>query len=52
LLSLGHRCAERVAGKTDIREIAKAIDAEVRVVLGALSDPQTFLAALETEALS
>ncbi len=52
LLTVGNRCAEKVAGKTDVREIAKAIDAEVRDVLAALADPQTFLAALEADALS
>lgn len=52
LLTLGHRVAEKIAGKTDVREIARLVDAEVRDVLGALSDPQTFLAALEADALS
>jgi hypothetical protein len=52
LLSLGHRLAEKVANKADVKEISKIIEDEVRVVLGAISDPQTFLAALETEALS
>jgi len=52
LLTLGHRLAEKVANKSDIKEIAKIIEAEVRDVLGVLSDPQTFLTALEAEALS
>jgi hypothetical protein len=52
LLTLGHRCAEKVAGKTDVREIARIVDAEVRDVLGVIADEQTFLAALEVDALS
>jgi hypothetical protein len=52
LLTLGHRCAEKVAGKIDVREIARIVDAEVRDVLGALADETTFFAALEAEALS
>jgi hypothetical protein len=52
LLTLGHRCAEKVAGKTDLREIARIVDAEVRDVLGALADETKFLAALEADALS
>jgi hypothetical protein len=52
LLTLGHRCAEKVASKTDVREIARVIDVEVRDVLGVLADEQTFLAALEADALS
>jgi hypothetical protein len=52
LLTLGHRCAEKVAGKTDVREIARIVDAEVRDVLGALADETKFLAALEADALS
>lgn len=51
LLTLGHRCAEKVAGKTDVREIARLVDAEVRDVLGALADETRFLAALEADAL-
>jgi hypothetical protein len=52
LLTLGHRVAEKVAGKADVREIARIVDAEVRDVLGALSDEAAFLSALEAEALS
>jgi hypothetical protein len=52
LLTLGHRCAEKVAGKTDVREIARIVDAQVRDVLGALADETRFLAALEADALS
>ncbi len=52
LLTLGSRVAEKIAGKTDVREIARLVDAEVRDVLGVLSDPETFLAALEADALS
>ncbi len=52
LLSLGHRLAEKVANKSEVKEIAKIIEAEVRVVLGALAEPETFLAAIEAEALS
>jgi hypothetical protein len=51
-LTLGHRCAEKVAGKTDLREIARIVDAEIRDVLGALADETKFLAALEVDALS
>jgi hypothetical protein len=52
LLTLGHRCSEKVAGKTDVREITRLIDAEVRDVLGALADETQFLAALDADALS
>jgi hypothetical protein len=52
LLTLGNRCAEKVANKSDVREIAKIIETEVRDVLGALAEPETFLATLEAEALS
>jgi hypothetical protein len=52
LLSLGHRLAEKVANMNDVKEIAKIIESEVRTVLGVLSDPEAFLAAVEAEALS
>lgn len=52
LLTLGHRVAEKIAGKTDIREIARLVDAEVRDVLGALADETKFFAALEADALA
>lgn len=52
LLTLGHRCAAKVAGKTDVREIARIVEAEVRDVLGAVADETKFLTALEAEALS
>jgi hypothetical protein len=52
LLSLGHRLAEKVANKSDVREISKIIEDEVRVVLGALAEPETLLAALDAEALA
>jgi hypothetical protein len=52
LLTLGYRLAEKVANKSDVREIAKIIEAEVRDVLSALSDPEKFLAVVEAEALS
>jgi hypothetical protein len=52
LLSLGHRLAEKVANINDVKEISKIIESEVRIVLGVLSDPETFLAAVEAEALS
>jgi hypothetical protein len=51
-LSLGLRVADRLVGKTDAREIARAIEAEARIVLGELADDQKFFAALEGEALS
>lgn len=50
LLSLGPRIADKVAGKTDAKEIAHAVTQEVRDVLGALSDSDRFIAALEDEA--
>jgi hypothetical protein len=52
LLSLGYRLAEKVAGKTDIKEITRLIDSEVRDVLGALADETKFFAALEADALT
>jgi predicted transcriptional regulator len=52
LLTLGNRVAEKVAGKTDVREIARTVDSEVRDVLGALADEIKFFAAMEAEALS
>ncbi|MGY4325701.1 hypothetical protein ACVWWG_000115 [Bradyrhizobium sp. LB7.2] len=52
LLSLGHRLAPKVAGKTDAREIARIVETEVRDVLGALADDKRFFAALEAETLS
>jgi hypothetical protein len=52
LLSLGYRVAEKVAGKADVREIARIVENEVRDVLGILADETTFFAALEADALS
>ncbi|MGY4289168.1 hypothetical protein ACVWXO_008388 [Bradyrhizobium sp. LM2.7] len=52
LLSLGHRLAPKVAGKTDTREIARIVETEVRDVLGALADDKRFFADLEAETLS
>jgi predicted DNA binding protein len=52
LLTLGHRVAVKVAGKSDVQEISRIVDAEVRDVLGALSDETTFFAAMEADALS
>ncbi|MEW6395297.1 MAG: hypothetical protein AB1582_12170 [Pseudomonadota bacterium] len=52
LLSLGYRLAEKVAGKSDTREIARIVESEVRDVLGALADEDRFFAALEAEALA
>lgn len=52
LLTLGNRVAEKVTGKTDVREIARLVYAEVRDVLGALADETTFFAAMEADALS
>jgi hypothetical protein len=52
LLTLGYRLAEKVANKSDVREIARIVDAEVRDVLGALADETTFFAALEADALT
>jgi hypothetical protein len=52
LLTLGHRVAVKVAGKSDVQEIARLVGAEVRDVLGALADETTFFAAMEADALS
>ncbi|WP_201723706.1 hypothetical protein [Bradyrhizobium neotropicale] len=52
LLSLGHRLAPKVAGKTDAREIARIVETEVRDVLGTLADEAKFFADLDAEALS
>ena len=52
LLTIGYRVAEKVAGKTDVREITRIVDAEVRDVLGALADETTFFTALEADALT
>lgn len=52
LLSLGHRLAPKVAGKTDTREVARIVETEVRDVLGALADDKRFFADLEAETLS
>jgi hypothetical protein len=52
LLSLGHRLAEKVANMSDVKEISRIIESEVRTVLGALSDPEAFLSAVEAEALN
>ena len=52
LLSLGHRLASKVAGKTDTRDIARIVETEVRDVLGELTDEQKFFAALEADVLS
>lgn len=52
LLSLGYRVAQKIAGKTDAREIATIVESEVRDVLGGVADEHKFFAALETEALS
>jgi ParB-like chromosome segregation protein Spo0J len=52
LLTLGHRVAVKVAGKSDVQEISRIVDAEVRDVLGALADETTFFAAMEADALS
>lgn len=52
LLSLGHRLAPKVAGKADIGELSRLIEAEVRDVLGALSDEKKFLTSLDDDALT
>ncbi|MGY3618419.1 hypothetical protein [Bradyrhizobium sp. USDA 10063] len=52
LLAVGHRIANKVAGKSDTREIARIVEAEVREVLGALADEERFFAALDAETLS
>lgn len=52
LLALGYRLAEKVANKSDVREIARIIELEVRDVLGVLADEEKFFAILEVEALT
>lgn len=52
LLSLGYRLAEKVVGKTDLAVIAGIVEAEVRAVLGELSDETRFFDALNAEVLS
>jgi hypothetical protein len=52
LLTIGSRAAEKVANKSDVREIARLIEFEIRDVLGALGDEQKFLEAMEADALS
>jgi hypothetical protein len=52
LLSLGYRLAEKIAVKTDVREIARITEAEIRDVLGGLADERRFFDTLEAEALS
>jgi hypothetical protein len=51
-LALGLRVADRLVGKTDAREIARAIEAEARTVLGELANDEKFFEALDIEALS
>lgn len=51
-LALGPRVADRLVGKTDAREIARAIEAEARIVLGELADDEKFFEALDIEALT
>lgn len=52
LLSLGHRLAPKLSGKTDTREITRIVENEVRDVLGVLADEDKFFTNLEVEALS
>lgn len=52
LLALHYRLADKVAGKTDVQEIARITESEVRVVLGELADEARFFSTLENEALS
>lgn len=51
ILSLGYRVAPRLIGKSDVKEIAKIIEGEARVVLGALADENNFLRQID-EALT
>ncbi|WOH75725.1 hypothetical protein RX330_11915 [Bradyrhizobium sp. NDS-1] len=44
--------SRKVAGKTDVQEIARITEFEVSAVLGELTDETRFFAALENEALS
>lgn len=52
LLSLGPRIAPKVLDRSDAREVARIVVAEVRDVLSTLADETRFFAALEAEALS
>jgi hypothetical protein len=47
ILSLGHRVAPQLIGKTDIREIATIIEGEARIVLKGIADPDAFLAQID-----
>jgi hypothetical protein len=51
-LSIGHRLVDKALGVTDPKIFLQIVEAEARTVLGELSDPETFLAALEADALS
>jgi hypothetical protein len=52
LLEMGHRLAPKVAGKTDLGEIARITKDEVRTVLGVIADDKAFFAAMEADTLS
>lgn len=49
---LGYRLAEKLLGETDPKVIARVVEAEVRAVLGTLSDEDRFFKTIENEALS
>lgn len=52
MLALGYRLAPKVANKSDLKDLARIVENEVRDVLGELADPEAFFAALEADALS
>jgi|GEM_PF-2800936 len=52
ILSLGNRVAPNLVGKSDVREIARIIEAEARDVLTSLADEKKFFDALNDEAFS
>ena len=52
LLEMCHRLAPKVAGKTDLEEIARITKDEVRTVLGVIADDEAFFAAMEADVLS
>jgi hypothetical protein len=52
VLTLGNRVAEKIAGLTDVKAIARIVDAQVRELLGELADADRFFEIVESEALS
>jgi hypothetical protein len=52
ILSLGYRVADKCVGLTDAREIARIVESEARIVLGALADDETLVRIVDHEAMS